>query len=473
MTLSDKFSLKGHWWLPGAPDRAVGGTLEYDPDGDNRLDLDGTFRETPTGEYRALSAPVVLGQSLDGKACTIVDVHETGFRPCAPGVTTSSFLYSKLFVGSEFVDPQGAVFESVLASLTDLPGWLHREPFEIESSSHATKTPSIVSTYKMPEEVSIPIRSLQASIRFQSRVSTSREYQKCAVRHEEFVCIRPKKKQSLEWFLEAVFRLRMLLSLLVGRPANITAIKLCTKKRKLPNLGNKLYREYLDLCLKQVGTSVSRSLFPQEIPFAYPSIRKKIRPIFEAWYDKVELLRTTYGLYFGVTANRGTPREFQFLALIQALEAFHRATGTDKYVSDESFSPTRAALVSAIPPSVEPDLREALKARLRYGNEFSLRKRLTLLLERLPAELRDVVTEANSGFVGRIVSTRNYLTHRDESQKSEVMDRAEMFNAIEALKMVIAFLLLTETGVEQEKVVDVMLNHWTYKNRPRVRTRES
>ena len=154
--------------------------------------------------------------------------------------------------------------------------------------------------------------------------------------------------------------------------------------------------------------------------------------------------------------------------LIQALEAFHRASGIDKYVSDDSYAPMQTALVDAIPSSIASDFRTAMKARLKYGNEFSLRKRLTLISKRVPKDLWAFITNDDPKFVTRVVTTRNYLTHRDESQKDDVMEFAAIFNAAESLKLLIAFLLLTETGIEAKKVAEVILSHWKYKNRPRL-----
>ena len=111
-TLSDKFSLNGYWWLPEAPDKKVTGLLEFDPAGATSLTLDGILHEIPKGEYRGFSAPVILGQTFNGKACTVIDAHESNFQMHAPGLATTSFFYDQLFVGRESVNPGEGLFES-------------------------------------------------------------------------------------------------------------------------------------------------------------------------------------------------------------------------------------------------------------------------------------------------------------------------------------------------------------------------
>lgn len=469
-TLSDTFAHRGHWWLPETPDKTVAGLLKFDPHGGITLVLDGILRDIPKGEYKGLFVPLILGRTLNGKACTLLDAHDTNLQMHSSGNVTMNFSSQHLFIGKEFVKSKEAVFESVRIELAGLSGWLQRDPFKDEHDVASDERAKVSTTYVMPKRISIPVKSLQATIHFVSTVNKKYERDARIIRNTESVLIRPKKKQSLEWFLDVVFKFRILISLFAAEPVNITSIKFCSKKRKLPGLGDKLYREYLDFCLKLAGASMSKALLPPEIPFTYPLIRRNRRVIFETWFSKASALETTCGLYFGVTVNRNTPVEFQFLALIQALEAFHRASGTDKYVSDESYAPVQTALVNAIPSSVESDFRAAMKSRLRFGNEYSLRKRLTLIFRGVPDELRAFITNNDPRFVERVVVTRNYLTHRDESQKDDVMEFAAIFNASESLKLLLAFLLLTETGLENRKVAEVILSHWKYKNRPRLET---
>ena len=75
MTLTELFTRRGMWWLPSTPGARVPGTLTYNPDVEINLELDGTLRqEMPKGTFEHLQIPVILGETLDGKCCTMVDV---------------------------------------------------------------------------------------------------------------------------------------------------------------------------------------------------------------------------------------------------------------------------------------------------------------------------------------------------------------------------------------------------------------
>ena len=464
-TLSDTFTLKGRWWLPATPERAVAGTLTFAPDGPTEIALDGALREIPPGQWKGISAKAIHGETVDGKLCTALDAFENNCQFFSPGVATTKFFFNKLMLGREHIDPEHTTFESAVVDLTDLGAWLHRDPFKDE---HKQNDGTSTTSYTMPKLISIRVPSIEATLSFEAGLNSNMEYQRRTLRHRDTLRIKPRRKQKLDWYLDVLFKFRILLSLLVGRPVAVNSIKLCAKPRKIPQLGPKPYREYLDLCLRVSGKTPEKEFVPPEIPFTFPSVRKELRSILATWFQKAEKLSTLYGLHFGVQVNDATPGEFRFLALIQAIESFHRVAGRDKYVSDAKYKPTKDAIIAAIPAGISSDHRDALKSRIRFGNEYSLRKRLTLTMKRLPAKLRDAITCNNANFVAEVVATRNYLTHRDESQKQNVLDFKGMFNASESLRLVISFILLTEAGVPAALVESVMLNHWTFKNRNRI-----
>lgn len=98
--------------------------------------------------------------------------------------------------------------------------------------------------------------------------------------------------------------------------------------------------------------------------------------MLEAWFTKAERLRAVYTLFFGSMYFSEMYPRFHFLNLIQAVETFHRNMRKGQYLTEEDFKPIRTALTSAIPEGIADDLREALKSKIRYGYEYSLRKRL-------------------------------------------------------------------------------------------------
>src|SRR5207244_934273 len=103
--------------------------------------------------------------------------------------------------------------------------------------------------------------------------------------------------------------------------------------------------------------------------------------------------------------------ESYFLSLIQAIETFCRTVYGGAYVSRDSYKRVESALVAAIPTDLPDDFRRSLRERIRYGYEYSLRKRLRDVLNGMENETINLVCPDARTFADKIVNTRNYLTH--------------------------------------------------------------
>jgi hypothetical protein len=80
----------------------------------------------------------------------------------------------------------------------------------------------------MPPLISIEVPAIDAAIAVESTFSPIFDYQRRILTHGDSICITPREKQDLGWYLDAVHKFRMLLSLFVGEPVNILAMRLCT-----------------------------------------------------------------------------------------------------------------------------------------------------------------------------------------------------------------------------------------------------
>jgi len=60
------------------------------------------------------------------------------------------------------------------------------------------------------------------------------------------------------------------------------------------------------------------------------------------------------------------------------------------------------------------------------------------------------------GFVGKVVDTRNYLTHYDESKKEAAAVGRELYELTERLESVLEACLLREVGFEGDRLKEVL-----------------
>lgn len=456
-TLSSKFSLRGLWWLPELPGERVPGTLVYDPDGENRLELDGCL-PTPC---EGVEVPLVHGHTTDDRCCTLVQALPVHWEMRYPGGGTSSLVYHQLLIGGDTITPGVTQFVSAVVDFTCLRAWIAREPFtdDIQESSGRREW---TTTYCRPARIEMPLPSIDATICFEASFNKSQAYQERRLTHAETVRITPRTARDAEWYSDVVSGFRILLGLLADRPVNIRAIGLSRAETTgEPENANPVPESPYDWCFSQVAAPSAPEPTPPDIALTFSRLGVELPSVLDNWYGKQATLKTAAGLHFGVSVRSGLPVEFRLLALVQALESLHRGIGGQSYLPDEHYAPLRDELVAAIPAGVPSDLREALKSKLQYGNEYSLRKRLALSLELVPDELRGTITGGDAGYVSRIVAARNYLTHRDQALAESIRSPRELMRATGSLRRLVGFLLLREAGVSIEVLTRAFVPRWS------------
>jgi hypothetical protein len=411
--LSDKFEVKGYWWLPGDASHKMPGVLTYDA-GRVSLEVFGFLRaqtENPREvDANVRRAPIILG-SGEGQEYTLYQVKQIGPRIHAP-VNNVEWTYSAhyLFVGAHLESEAALCFPAAAFSFSELEQWLGQKVFCSERHAEEGKNVSTL-THRFPEAFEAGVPTLNAKTRNRCVLVTgggagySENW-----RHRAFLEVDPGKNQSLEWYLHVHDDFRDLLTLLVGEPVytqhfNVLIPDPGRDCNALPQVAL-LFRQDADRGRKEVLTP--------DMLVAYPAIQDRIAAVFEAWFARSEQLRTAHDLFFHTFYNTRPYRRSEFLSLIHALECCDRSVNPSQYLPEEEYEKVRLALLAAIPLDIGDDLKASLKSRIKYGNEFSLRKRLTNLLGGLAPSTAQLVCDDCRAFVGRIVDTRNYFT-RDAS----------------------------------------------------------
>jgi hypothetical protein len=183
------------------------------------------------------------------------------------------------------------------------------------------------------------------------------------------VTITPSAVQGFEWYLGVIRDIQNWLTLLIGKPVQPARIEASTEQHRT-----------VQVIPAWMGKRRDEPISPISVRVKLPAIRAEIEGLLRKWFERSERLRDVYNLFFGAVHAEGIYVESHYLSLIQAVEAFSRSTTASAYVSQQQYEVIRAALAQAIPPGTPADLRASLQNRIKYGNEYSLRKRLNELL---------------------------------------------------------------------------------------------
>lgn len=119
--------------------------------------------------------------------------------------------------------------------------------------------------------------------------------------------------------------------------------------------------------------------------------------------------------------------------------------------------------MNAIPDWVRSDFRESLKSKLKYGNEFSLRKRLKEIFSKYQEILNEFIENKNA-FIEKVVNTRNYQTHHDEDLRKRAAKGEGLYRLTQKLKKLLEICLLIELGFSREQIKGLFSRNRRYQH---------
>ena len=158
-----------------------------------------------------------------------------------------------------------------------------------------------------------------------------------------------------------------------------------------------------------------------------------------------------YRLYLGTVYNPQMFLAQRFLNLVQALEAYHRRTTTTLDLPEDEHEKRMEAILGAVPE----EYREWLEGKLQYSNELNLRKRIKHIFAEHPQTVDSVVgssSKAKKIFVNKVIDTRNYRTHFDESLKDRAARGEELHRINDKLGHLMEMCLMAEIGFEDDEI---------------------
>ena len=454
-TLLDDFELKGIWWLPEQPDLQISGILSFENEKKISLELLGSFHEIKSlggGDY--FQPEIILGITDNGQVCTLFKNYETGSQLNFPGIRKSIIETRILLIGKHFNKPDEICFSSFQANFTNLENWLSKRSFSMEIPEDG-KNGEWKLTHKWPLEFIAKIGEFNSTIESTHEFKTDGDLIKNAAwKSKAYLKITPEKPEHFKWFWSVIYDLCNFLTLLIGETTYIASVKAYGGDIEI-SPGQKT-KETIEVFFTQKKPSINEGIHPFEMIIPFPRVADKIEKVMSLWFSKAQNLRSVYDLFFGTFYNPGMYLQFQFLSLIQAIESFHRVTKGGKYLSDESWQPYRENLANQIPVELDSGHRESLKSRIRYGNEYSLRKRLGELLLTIDEKTLSVLSPSKKYFTGTIVDTRNYFTHYDDELKDSSLKGADLYWANQRLRIFLTILLLKEIEIEENVILASM-----------------
>jgi len=439
---------KGIWWLPHTPKEQISGTLKFTPGEGAVLDLIGSFKDI-TGMNKMLEPEIILGISSDGKNITLYKCFEARSNLSFPGLLTSSFYANIAFVGAHFQKPEDIKFKSLSVHYLYLDEWVNVSGFDIQ---HLFDGKVVVIRYKLPEPIQATIDDYKILLDVRATGPTPSIVQKeASIKQRTYIRVEPSGEKSFDEYSNIMYHIQNFLSLGIMEPVYPLVVEGITEANK-EMINDKAYNPPVKIYYRLSDIpKVPKALLPFDMLFTFKDISDRFEIYLKNWFEKADLLEPVYSLHFGTLYNPRMYLEHRFLSLIQAIESIHRRIYGGEYLPKEEYKYVYDDLVGAIPGEVRSDLKDRLKEYLKYGNEFSLRKRLGEIFDK-HQEILDRFIENKNAFIEEVVYTRNYRTHHDEDLKERAAGGEDLYRLTQKLKMLSEICLLIELGFSSEEI---------------------
>jgi len=445
----EEFEYTGIWWLSDKPEKQISGTLRFTPNEGAILDLIGSFKDI-TDINKTLNPEIILGISSNGKNITLYKCFETKSSFSFLGFQTSSFYANVVFIDVHFQKLENIKFKSISVHYSHLDEWVNISGFDIK---HLWKEKEVIIKYKLPEpfkadvsndlKVLINIRATGPSLSFVQKEAT--------IKQKTEIKIETSEDKSFEDYRKIMYQIQNFLTLGITEPVYPLAITGLTELNK-KMIKDKTHYPPVEIFYRLPDIpKTPKTLLPFDMFFTFKDISDRFESFLRNWFKKADLLEPVYDLYFGTFYNPRMYLEHRFLSLIQAIESFHQRIYGGEYLSDEEYKPVYDALVNAIPDGVARDFKESLENKLKYGKEFSLRKRLKEIFDEYQEILNDFIGN-KIAFIDMVVDTRNYQTHHDKDLKKRAAKGDDLYRLTQKLKVLLEICLLTELEFNSEEI---------------------
>ncbi len=435
---------KGQWWLPSAPTRRVGGTLEYLAGEGVTLELHGNLVER--GSRR--DTEIIFGIA-DGKAITFADAHHSSHsgRQTSDGhheILREVWRGYHVLVGMHTGVGEAVLFDSFDLQTSLLPRWVNSP----RATTSSTEGGNVVVEVQVPDALMADVDGLGTLELWWAQSENYRDSD-TSVDISITPMLRLHAPEALTFhqaWLDFVTPSLFFVSLVSGSADRILALHVSTTEDEEHPFGQRA-EVLVPTWTSELPKSRSVHFWEQLLPF--PTVEKQFGDLLPRWFD---LYRTTRDSMLDFFSTEFTPfmyAEESFVRVVRSMESWHRSRIGGTYMSKERFE----TLLQKVQDGLDGPARAFIKMRLAHGNERTLKQRLDELTS-LAGEPVAPLIASYTKFARRVVDTRNSLAH--EGALGTAFSDTELFYAQRSLEQVFRSVLLRELGLSTEQVAEAV-----------------
>lgn len=466
---NEKYS--GYWWVEGEEGNRIPGELTLFHNSMPTLELQGAF--FPDKSDLSGSSYRIYGES-GGEIITLPscsrDSYSTSTGPFGTS-TQASYVASYCTIGFPFIS-NNISFDELYVELEGIERWAWADGIDMDmkmaNPPRWQAGDELYIKYTQPKSLTTWINGQKISFNITPQQNISKGNEAKIGITQRFK-IEPRRCQvPINDILPVISKIQDFVSFAAGGSVGKSKIE------------GKIRGEDVEVVLpEKVETDIPSH--PNRMLLHLSDIRTNFSTILQNWFFLSNKYQEVIDMYSGSAYNPQIYPRNELQNYVHVLESYHRRKFGVKYMDKwvfHYFLRDIRDLLKGNPSNVysgashnlrdmydipDPMVQSLSDGALKYSNEYSLRKRLTDLVNNHRSILTNLPYSIE-GKVGLLKDTRNYFAHyTDELRKKAVTSGAELRKLVWGAKQLIEVCLLKELGMSESFIENKM--KMAYKNK--------
>jgi hypothetical protein len=443
VSLQEAFTVRGHWWFPGADESRFPGTLQFSPREGGVLTLTLPLGDMLFG-WPMKEHPVIYGVAETSASFTLLGCFDTRHRSSDTGVSTTHIHVNRLLRGRRVVPPEELRLRRSSFRFDTLYSWTGETGFKIV---HSLPALDYQVTYRPPAPISCTLdETWTLELMFGPRhiLAGPDPSGRCSLEERAWVRLSTTEPAALMDHLDAMTTIQNLLSLASRTPTSVVGAQV--------EIDDEDSAEDCAGCFELFfATGEPTEKIPShhtEFLFVLRDVRDRFEQFLRAWWQDRVLLEPVFDLYNQVLQARRRYSVMRFLNLAQALEVLHRRTRGGSAIDPTQYREViLPEILKHVSPHLDAEEASGLKGHLEWLHEPSMRRRVRECYASNETAM-DALGFKRKAFAQSAVGLRNAFTHYSESEQRTRFDK-DSIQLTSGLQSLLEACLLERFGFDE------------------------
>ena len=411
MRIKEENKRVGEFWLPSSPENQVSGILSISDGGNIKLELtkslDPSIQAQLAGTHLDSLNPILGHVEKDGPVRIDECYRIVPKRSMSHGrwMAADVIWANRVFMGLPPEEDASLRFNTFSFSVEGIDEWVGISGIEVDTRFEDSATTIL---YNRPEDISFNLKDdMQLLITYVWTPPGFPSNKRAEVSQKTFFKLISKDPCEVDAFISIAQKITAFLCFVMNEIVCLDSMSATSDNlhETLPDGRTALIPVEI-YCPSWPYAKNEPAIDEWDMLFKYEDRQNRVESIINRWIDNYELIAPALDLYFLAKAGTLPTLNMQFLALAQALEAFHLRTSDEKHMNKAECKEICKKMIEACPE----EHRDWFRPKLQRANELTLQNRIEKMIEPFDCLIDDA---RRPQLIKHIKNTRNYLTHHD------------------------------------------------------------